>query len=186
MKKVVVLVASLFASYASFGQWTLDKSHAKLVFNVSHLMVSEIEGRFKSFDSKITSTKEDFSDAVIELTADVKSINTDDAGRDAHLMKPDFFDAEKYPTLSFKSTSFTKVEGKKYVLTGDLTMHGVTKKVQLDVVYNGNAIHPYTKKTIAGFKVSGKIKRTDFGVGSVPGAIVGEEVVIDSNLEFMK
>lgn len=190
MKKNIaffVLLLSL-SSQVSFGQaWSLDKSHAKLGFGVTHLMVSNVEGSFKSFDAKITSAQDDFSNAVIELSADINSINTDDEQRDGHLKSPDFFDAAKFSTLTFKSTSFKKVADKKYKLVGDLTMHGVTKKVELDVVFNGTAIHPYSKKTIAGFKITGKLKRSDFAIGgTVPGAVVSDEVEINTNAEFVK
>ncbi|AYB29730.1 YceI family protein [Chryseolinea soli] len=190
MKKNIaffVLLLSL-SSQVSFGQtWSLDKSHAKLGFSVTHLLVSNVEGNFKSFDAKITSAQDDFSNAVIELTADINSINTDDDQRDGHLKSPDFFDVAKFSTLTFKSTSFKKVADKKYKVEGNLTMHGVTKKVELDVTFNGTAVHPYTKKTIAGFKVSGIIKRSDFAIGAAtPGAVVSDEVEINTNAEFVK
>jgi polyisoprenoid-binding protein YceI len=149
------------------------------------MLVSEVEGSFNSFDAKITSSTDDFSDAVIELSADVATINTNNEGRDKHLKSADYFDAEKFNTLSFKSKTFTKVEGKKYKLTGDLTLHGITKTVTLDVVFNGTAIHPYNKKTIAGFKVTGTFKRSDFGVGT-PSPALSDEVEIKANTEFVK
>jgi len=190
MKKNIVFFFLLLSGSlsTSFGQtWSLDKSHAKLGFSVTHLMVSNVEGNFKSFDAKITSAQDDFSNAVIELSADINSIDTDDSQRDGHLMSPDFFDVAKFSTLTFKSTSFKKVADKKYKMEGNLTMHGVTKKVELDVTFNGTAIHPYTKKTIAGFKVSGIIKRSDFAIGAtVPGAVVSDEVEISTNAEFVK
>lgn len=188
MKKINTLLALLLVTGASFAQtWTLDKAHSKLGFSITHLLVSEVEGSFKNFDAKVTSTKEDLSDAVIELSADVASINTDNEDRDKHLKAPDYFDAEKFPKLTFKSKTFKKVEGKKYAVTGDLTLHGVTKTVTLDVVFNGTAVHPYTKKTIAGFKTTGKIKRTDFGIAaSTPGAVLSDEVLINANTEFIK
>jgi polyisoprenoid-binding protein YceI len=171
-----------------FGQtWTLDQSHAQLGFSISHLTVSEVEGTFRSFNATIIASKEDFSDAVIELTAEVNSIDTDNEKRDEHLRNPDFFDAAKYPTLIFKSKSFKKVTDKKYKLVGDLTLHGVTKPVELDVTLNGTAIHPYTKRTIAGFKVSGVIKRSDFDISKdTPSAMLGDEVTITANTEFIK
>jgi polyisoprenoid-binding protein YceI len=188
MKKLNTLIVALFVAGTAMAQtWTLDKAHSKLGFGVSHLMVSEVEGSFTSFDAKITSAKEDLSDAVVELSAEVATINTGNEGRDKHLKNPDFFDAEKFAQLTFKSKSFVKVEGKKYKVTGDLTMHGVTKTVTLDVTFNGTAVHPYNKKTIAGFKASGVIKRSDFAVGGgTPAAVVGDEVNIVANAEFVK
>jgi len=188
MKKLNILIIALFFTGAVNAQnWTLDKAHSKLGFGVTHLLVSEVEGNYNSFDAKITSTKDDFSDAIVELSADVATVNTNNEGRDKHLKSPDFFDADKFNALTFKSKSLTKVEGKKYKMVGDLTLHGVTKTVTLDVTFNGTAVHPYNKKTIAGFKVSGSIKRSDFGVGGgTPTAVVSDEVAITANTEFVK
>lgn len=188
MKKIAFFIFFLMSVTIVFGQtWSLDKSHAKLGFSVKHLLISNVEGNFKTFDATITSEKDDFSDAIIELTADVNSINTDNEQRDNHLKSPDFFDAPNHSTLTFKSKSLKKIADKKYKLTGDLTLHGVTKSVALDVTFNGTAVHPYTKKTLAGFKVSGVLKRSDFGIGNAtPGAVVSDEVEISTNVEFIK
>jgi polyisoprenoid-binding protein YceI len=188
MKRNVLVVVLLVLASSSFAQkWTLDQAHSKLGFSITHLMVSSVDGNFKSFDASISSSKDDFSDASVELTADVNTIDTDNEKRDAHLKAADFFDASKFPTLTFKSSTFKKVADKKYKMTGNLTLHGVTKPVELDVTFNGTAVHPYTKKTIAGFKVTGTIKRSDFVVGSdTPGAVVSDEVAIEANAEFVK
>ena len=188
MKKITLFAVAIMISMATFAQsWSLDKAHAKLGFTITHLMVSEVEGTFKNFDITLNAIKEDFSDATINLTADVNSINTDNEKRDGHLKSPDFFDAAKFPALSFKGTSFTKVSGKNYKLTGDLTMHGVTKTVTLDVVYNGTITHPMTKKLVSGFKVTGTFKRSDFGIGgSMPAAVLSDEVNLIANVEFTK
>jgi polyisoprenoid-binding protein YceI len=188
MKKLNFLILFLLAGTASFAQtWSLDKAHSNLGFSVSHLMVSEVDGSFKTFDAKITSSKEDFTDAVIEFSADAATISTDNEQRDGHLKGPDFFDVQKFDKLTFKSKSIKKVEGKKYKVTGDLTLHGVTKPVELDVTFGGTAVHPYTKKTIAGFKVSGIVKRSDFGIGAgTSSAVVGDEVTLDAKTEFAK
>ncbi|HTF22217.1 MAG TPA: YceI family protein [Chryseolinea sp.] len=188
MKKSLLGLVLLFASVSAFAQtWSLDKAHAKLGFDVTHLMVSSVEGSFKTFDVKVTSSKDEFADAAIELTADASSVYTDNEKRDEHLRSADFFEASKYPTLTFKSTSFTKAAGKKYTLVGDLTLHGVTKSVTLEATLNGTTVHPYSKKTIAGFKVSGTIKRSDFGVGKgTPPAVVSDEVTLNANLELIK
>lgn len=188
MKKTVSVIFFLLSGAVVFGQtWSLDKAHAKLGFGVTHLLVSTVEGSFKTFDAKITSSKDDFSDAVIELTADVNSIDTDNEQRDGHLKGPDFFDAAKFSTITFKSKSFKKIADKKYKLIGDLTMHGVTKTVELEATLNGTAVHPFTKKTIAGFKVTGTLKRSDFAIGSTtPAAVLSDEVAINTNAEFVK
>ena len=188
IKYVAFLSAALILTVAGFGQtWSVDKAHSQLGFSVSHLSISEIGGAFRSFDSKITSSKDDFSDASVELTADVNSINTGVDQRDTHLKSPDFFDAAKFSTLTFKSKTFKKVSGKKYQVTGDLTLHGITKPVTLDVTFNGTTVNPQSKKTLAGFKITGTIKRTDFGIASsFPAAMLGDDVALIANTEFAK
>ena len=189
MKSIVFSVAVLLTSVAAYAQtWTVDKAHAKVGFTVTHLMLSEVDGNFKTFDAKFTATKPDLSDAVIDFTADVNSINTENERRDGHLKSPDFFDAAKYPTLTFKSTSFQKVEGKKYKLMGNLTMHGVTKPVTLDAVLTGPVTmeNPRGKQEKAGLKINGTLKRSDFGIGSSSTAVVSEEVELKAAGEFVK
>ena len=188
MKKITLAAAIIFASVTTFAQgWTLDKNHAKLGFTVTHLLISDVDGQFKNFDVKVTATKDDFSDAVIELTADVNSINTDNDYRDNDLKSPKFFDAAKFPTLSFKSTSIKKIDAKNYKLSGNLTMHGVTKAVELDVIYNGTITSPMSKKPVAGFKIKGTVKRSDFDIAtSTPNAIVSDEVELNANIELDK
>jgi polyisoprenoid-binding protein YceI len=165
--------------------WTLDKAHAKIGFGITHMMVSEIEGSFKTFDINISLPNEDFSGAEIEVKADVNSIDTANEMRDGHLKKEDFFHAEKNPYLIFKSKSFVKVSDKKYQLNGDLTFNGVTNNINLDVT--GNVVkHPMKEGTsIAGFKVTGTVKRSDFKLApNAPGIVLSEEVRINVNVEF--
>ena len=136
MKKLFLTVASAFVMLSATAQtnWKLDASHSKLGFSVTHMMVSETEGKFKIYEGTVDSkTEMDFTDAKIEFAADVNSINTEDEKRDGHLKSPDFFDAAKYPKITFKSTSMKLMAKTKtaYDLEGDLTMHGVTKKVKL-------------------------------------------------------
>jgi polyisoprenoid-binding protein YceI len=188
MKKSTIIAALFLLSSTTFAQtWSLDKAHSRLGFTFTHLSIAELGGTFNSFDAKFTSSKPDFTDAVIELSADVNSIDTDNEQRDTHLKTPDFFDAPKYPTLTFKSTSFKKVADKKYKLSGDLTLHGVTKPVVLDVVLGGTATHPMNKKQMAGFKITGTIKRTDFGIApTTPTAMLSDEVTLIAGAEFTK
>lgn len=185
MKKINMLALLLFVTVAAVAQtWNVDKSHAKLGFGITHLMISEVDGNFKSYEASITSSKDDFSDAVFQISADVDSINTGHKGRDKDLRSEGYFDAAKFPKWTFKSTSITKGEGNKYKLVGDMTMKGVTKSIEMDVVING-PIDRRGKKVI-GLKVTGMIKRTDFGVGKPGGAMVSEEVLIVANGEFVK
>jgi polyisoprenoid-binding protein YceI len=189
MKKTFLLITgfALTLSISAQNTWSLDKAHAKLGFGATHLLVSEVEGSFKSFDVKVAAAKEDFSDAQIELTAEANSINTDNEGRDKHLKSPDFFEVEKFPALTFKSTEFKQVDGKNYKLTGNLTIHGVTRWVALTVKFNGTTIHPYSQKKVAGFKITGTINRSDFGIGpKIPVGVVSDEIEIRSNVEIVK
>lgn len=186
MKKVSLSFLVLFITIYSFGQsnWQLDKAHARLGFTITHLMISEVDGSFKNFTASIKTTKPDFSDAKVEMSADIASINTDNEGRDKHLMSPDYFDAAKYPKLTFVSKTFTKTGNNTYVVTGDLTMHGITKPVTLNVSAR-TGINPMSKKNAAGFKITGTIKRTDFEIApKTPSAILGDEVEIIANAEF--
>ncbi|GAA4459647.1 YceI family protein [Nemorincola caseinilytica] len=175
-----------FRTPAPSSAWSLDKAHSKLGFSISHLTVSDVEGSFKKVDAKITCTGDDFTDAVVELTADVSSINTDNDGRDKHLQNADYFDAEKYPTITFKSKTFKKLKDNTYAVTGNLTMHGVTKPVELRAVARSGT-NPMSKKAITGFKITGVINRIDFGIApSTPNAMLGEEVTLTANTEFSK
>ncbi len=187
MKKTTALLLLTAMSFGAFAQttWKNDKMHSKLTFTVTHLAVSDVDGLFKNFDATITSSKPDFSDAVFELSADVASINTDVEMRDNDLKGENWFDAQKYPKITFKSTSITKNGTNKYVLKGNLTMHGVTKPVTMDLVHRGTITNPMSKKQDAGFKLTGTLKRTDFSIGSkTPSAIVSDEVEVKADGEF--
>lgn len=176
------------AAPAAATSWTLDKSHSGVKFSVDHLVISEVEGTFKIFDGTVTSPTPDFNNAKVEFTVDVNSINTDDEKRDGHLKSDDFFNAEKYPSMKFTSTSFKKVKGNNYVLEGDLTIRDVTKRVRFAVIYGGTVKDPWGNIK-AGFKASGKINRKEFGLkwGAVTeagGAVVGDEVRMLINVEL--
>lgn len=187
MKKLLLICGSMiYAASAAYAQsWTLDKAHAKLGFAITHMKISEVEGSFKNFDVKVNSAKPDFTDAQIELSADINSIDTDNDMRDNHLKTAEYFDAAKFPTLNFKSTSIKKTSNNNYLVSGQLTIHGVTKPVVLKAKLNGVGENPMSKKTTAGFKISGIIKRSDFGVGE-PSAMLGDEVTLTSNIEIIK
>jgi polyisoprenoid-binding protein YceI len=188
MKKAYsLLLAALFLAVATKAQtWVSDKAHTKLGFTLTHLGISEVDGTFKTIDAKFTATKDDFSDAVFELTAAVKSVTTFNDMRDGHLHKPDMFDTEKFPTLSFKSTGITKTGEKTYDVIGDLTMKGVTKSVSLQFTLLGTGIDQRSQKQMAFWKATGFIKRTDFGVGSMPFMVVSEEIHLSASGEFLK
>jgi polyisoprenoid-binding protein YceI len=184
----VAITSILFAFTVVTGTtWTYDNNHAKVGFTVTHMMISDVEGSFKKATATLTTTKADFTDAVVEFTAESNSISTDNEKRDAHLQSADFFDVAQFPTLTFKSTSFKKTNTPNtYVVKGNLTMHGVTKPVTLSALAR-TGINPMSKKTVAGFKITGQLKRSDYGIGgSIPTAIVSDEVLINANAEFVK
>lgn len=192
MKKITIItLVAIMTLLVSFKvpdkvAWSIDKDHAKLGFTISHLMVSDVEGWFKTFEATVTTSTRDFTDAVVVMTADVNSINTESEARDKHLKSPDFFDAVKYPVLSFKSKTFTKVNDTNYKVTGDLTMHGITKAIELDAICKMGT-NPTNKKEVAGFKITGTVKRSDFSIGtSTSNAMIGDEVTIVANAELVK
>jgi polyisoprenoid-binding protein YceI len=194
MKKLVTVFAAamMFATgaWAQAGKWTVDASHSNVKFSVSHLVVSETEGYFKVFDGSIDAPTADFQNAKIDFSVDVNSVNTDNEMRDKHLKSDDFFNAEKFPKMTFKSTSFKKVKGNSYVLEGDLTIRDVTKKVKFNVTYGGSVVDPWGN-TKAGFKTTTTISRKAYGLlwskmTEAGGAVVGDEVTITLKLEFAK
>lgn len=191
MKKLLIAL-SVFAGTTAFAQnkWKADVAHSTVKFSVPHMMISETEGSFKVYDAEVSNTKDDFTDAKINFNIDVNSINTENEMRDNHLKADDFFNAAKYPKITFKGTSLKKVSGNNYVLEGDLTIRDVTKKVKLDVVYGGTLKDPYGN-TKAGFKVTGVINRFDYGLKfnaltETGGAMVGKDVTITVKLELQK
>lgn len=190
MKTTLLSVAALLTVSATYAQttWNADKAHSRVGFTVTHLLLSEVDGNFKTFDAKMTASKPDLSDAVIDLTADVSTINTENERRDGDLKSDKYFDVAKFPTLTFKSTSFQKVEGKKYKVMGNLMMHGITKPITLDAVLTGPVVMENSrgKQEKAGLKITGTIKRSDFSVGTIPVAVVSDEIELKANGEFVK
>jgi polyisoprenoid-binding protein YceI len=190
MKKILALAIAAFLTTSIFAQtkWNVDPVHSTLKFSVTHLVISEVEGNFKKFDGSFTSSKPDFTDASIRFNIDVNSINTDNDMRDKHLKSDDFFNAEKYPQMTFQSTSFKKVSANKYALYGNMTIRNVTKPVKFDVTYGGTAKDGYGN-TKAGFKATTVINRFDYdlkwnALTEAGGATVGKDITINMNLEF--
>ncbi|WP_138484289.1 YceI family protein [Dyadobacter bucti] len=187
MKKLSLLVFLSVCAFAVSAQktWKNDKPHSQLKFDITHLGVSTISGAFTEFDATITAAKPDFSDATFNLTAKTASIETHVEKRNDHLKSADFFDAAANPELTFKSTSLKSAGKDKYKLSGDLTMHGVTKPVTLDLTYRGTITNPQSKKPVAGFRAIGTVKRADFGIGpKFPAPMLSEEVTIIADGEF--
>jgi polyisoprenoid-binding protein YceI len=187
MKKLLVaflvLAMSSFASTAN--NYSLDKNHARLGFSVVHFGISHVEGIFKTFTATMNSSKEDFTDAEIEMTADVNSINTEVEMRDKDLRSDRWFNAEKYPSITFKSTSFKNLGGGNYELAGNFTMCGVTNPIVFNAVYNGKAENKHYKTSSVGFTITGKLNRSDYKLGGEPLMTgVSDEVELRSNVEF--
>lgn len=168
--------------------WKQDPNHSKLGFVVTHLSIADVTGYFTSFDVTVTSNQADFSDAVIEMTADINSINTGIEARDKHLKSADFFDAATYPTMTFKSTSIEKTGDKTFKLRGNLTMHGITKEITVELIHRGTIQNPMANNAdVAGLQILGTLKRSDFNIGpTFPDFAISDEVRIKADGEFSK
>jgi polyisoprenoid-binding protein YceI len=171
-------------------KWAIDPMHSEVQFKVKHLVISTVTGSFKNFEGTVETEGDDFSNAKINFSVDVSSINTNQEQRDGHLKSADFFDAEKYPHISFESTSVTKESDENYKLTGNLTIKGVTKPVTLEVEHGGIATDFYGN-TKAGFEIEGKINRKEFGltwdgVTEAGSIVVGEDIKLNINIQLAK
>lgn len=171
-------------------KWVIDPAHSEIQFKVKHLVISNVTGSFDKFDAIVIANGNDFTDASIDFKADVNSINTNQTDRDKHLKSPDFFDAANHPELSFKSKSLKKKGENGFILTGDLTIRGITKQVDLDGAFGGIIKDPYGN-TKAGFELNGKIHRKEFGltwnaVTEAGGMVVSDEIKLMMNVELAK
>jgi polyisoprenoid-binding protein YceI len=181
----VLAASSVFAQ----TQWNLDRSHSSIKFSVKHLLVSEAEGKFKSFSGTVSSKDDSFEDMQISFAIDVASIDSDDEKRDSHLKGDDFFAADKFPQIKFVGKSIQKVGKGKFKLMGDLTMRDVTKSVVWDVDFNGIVKDPYGN-TKAGFKAITTVNRLEYGLKwnamIEGGSVVDKDVKITANIELAK
>ncbi|HSF44752.1 MAG TPA: YceI family protein [Chitinophagaceae bacterium] len=171
-------------------KWVLDELHSELGFKIRHLMISNVSGTFRKFTVSAETDQEDFSTAKINLTAEMASVNTNNDQRDEHLRNSDFFEVENYPQLSFESTDVEKTDDNSFTLFGNLTMKGVTKPVKLEVEHSG-VIKDNWGGERAGFTVTGKIRRTDWGVNfnaitEAGGFALGEDVKIHGEIQLIK
>jgi polyisoprenoid-binding protein YceI len=171
-------------------KWVIDPTHSEVHFKVKHLVISTVTGSFDKFEGALMASADDFSDAQATFTADVNSVNTNMVDRDNHLKSPDFFDAANHPTLTFKSAGFRKKGDSEYQMTGDLTMRGITKSIELAVEFGGIMKDPYGN-TKAGFEINGKLNRKDFGLAwsaltEAGGVVVSDDVKLQLNVELVK
>ena len=170
-------------------KWAIDAAHSEVQFKVKHLVISTVTGNVRNFTGSLESG-ENFSDSKVVFEADINSIDTGNGDRDGHLKSDDFFAADKFPKIHFESSSFSKVSGDEFILKGNVTIKGVTKPVELKVEFGGTATDPYGQVK-SGFEVNGIINRKEFGLSwgaltEAGGAVVGEEVKIHANVQFIK
>ena len=167
-------------------KWMIDESHSEVLFKVKHLVISTVTGTFRKFNGSLESDNEDFDGARATFQLDVSSIDTNVSDRDAHLRSADFFNAEEFPYLTFEGV-MKKKSGNEYVLSGDLTIRDVTKKLDLSVEYGGSMVDAYGNNK-AGFEIRGEVNRKDFGLNwsmttEAGGIVVGDIVKLDLNVQ---
>lgn len=170
------------------GKWALDKNHSGIFFVVRHLGLSNVRGRFDSFEATLDIGTR-LEDVAITADVDLSTVDTNNADRDTHLRSTDFFGTDNHPVMTFRSTGVTGA-GENYELAGDLTIAGVTKSVSFDVEFNGTEVFPADQSTHAGFSATGTIRRSDFGIdfGIIAGAeklMLGDKIKVELDLQFV-
>ncbi|MEI9944024.1 MAG: YceI family protein [Chitinophagaceae bacterium] len=170
--------------------WTIDTAHSEIGFKVKHLVISTVSGKFTAFEGKVDAAKEDFTDAKISFSADINSIHTGNDQRDGHLKSDDFFNAEKFPKISFQSTAVEHKSGSDYFVKGNLTIRDITKPVELKAEFGGTQ-KDFSNQTVAGFELTGKISRSEFGlkwngITEAGGIVVSDDVKLVLNVEIVK
>lgn len=168
-------------------KWDIDKSHSSISFGVKHFKIATVKGSFKEFSGEILSKENDFTNANFDVLIKTASIDTNQEARDKHLRSADFFNADKNPEITFKSTSVTKVSEKEYAIKGNLTVNGVTKEFVFKGKFEGSFVHPRFKKTIGVFHLEGDFPRLDYNIGTkFPAAALSENVKISIDIEMTK
>jgi polyisoprenoid-binding protein YceI len=170
--------------------WALDPTHSEIQFKIRHLMITSVTGSFGKFDASVETTEDNFGSAKISFSAQIDSITTNNEQRDGHLKSADFFEASKFPVLSFTSTKIDKISDEEYTISGDLTFHGVTKNVKIHAEHGGVIKDPWGN-TRTGFTVDGKISRKDFGLiwnaaTETGGVMLGDEIKLHASVQFVK
>ena len=192
MKKLFLSFLFATISILGFSQttWNVDPMHSSFNFNIKHLGISFVQGRFDKFEGKVVTTADDLSNAKFDFTVNTASVNTGVEMRDNHLKSADFFDVDNFPKLSFVSTDVKKINEGEYKISGDLTIKDVTKSIVLDVEYSGLMTDPWGNTKI-GLSLNGKINRKEFGLTwnstlEAGGVLVGEEIKLVSEIQFIK
>lgn len=170
--------------------WSIDPDHSHIEFKIRHLLISHISGSFKIFNGKMITQNDDFETAKINLSIDVYSFDTNNIERDEHIKSKDFLDADQFPEINFVSSAFKKIEGDHYQLKGAITVKSVTREIVFDAIFGGQAKDGFGKMK-AGFEITGKLNRKDFGIHTDDvteggNLIVGEEIKINASIEFDK
>ena len=170
--------------------YKIDASHSEINFKVKHLMITNVKGEFRSFTAQVNSIGSDFSKASVNATIDATSAFTNNDDRDAHLRSADFFDAENHKTLTFEGTAFTKLDDENYQLKGNLAIKGISKEITLDVEFGGINKDPWGNEK-AGFSLTGKINRKDWGLNwntalEAGGVLVSDDVKINAEIQLVK
>lgn len=171
-------------------KWVIDPAHSEILFKVRHLMITNVKGEFRKFTAEAVSDGNDFSSGSVNVTIDASSVFTNNDDRDAHLKSADFFDVEKHKEITFQSTSVKKVDDDEFKLTGLLTIKGISNEITLDVEFGGTNKDPWGNEK-AGFSLSGKINRKDWGLNwnaalETGGVMVGDEVKINAEIQFTR
>ncbi len=193
MKKInIILYFLLFAVLTVSAQtnWSFDKAHSKIGFTVSHMVITDVDGKFNEYEGTVVTEGEDFEGAQVNFTIEANSINTDNERRDNHLRSDDFFAADEYPQITFTGKSMKKISENKYELVGDLTIRGTTKEIKLDVTHNGTVQDPWGN-TKAGFKLAGSLDRFEYGLKwntaiETGGLVVGKTVYLNIDIQLKK
>ena len=175
---------------ATLTSWSIDPAHSHVEFAVKHMMIATVKGRFGVVSGTVQTDDADPARGIAEIEIDVNSIDTREAQRDTHLRSADFFDVEKFPRITFRSSRITDIADDRFKLSGDLTIHGVTREVTLDVTSEGRGRDPWGGER-AGFSATGKIKRSDFGLTwnqtlETGGFLVSDDVKISLDVEMVK
>lgn len=175
---------------ANVTTWVLDPTHSELLFKVKHLMITNVKGEFRKFNVTVNAVGDDFSKASVKVSVDAASVFTNNDDRDGHLRSGDFFDTDNHKELTFEGTSFEQLDDENYRLTGMLSIRGVSKEVKLDVEFGGIMKDPWGNDK-AGFSISGKINRKDWGLNwnaalEAGGVLVSDEVRIAGEIQLVK
>lgn len=171
-------------------KWAIDTAHSSVDFSIRHMMIANVKGSFNNFNAAIEADPTDLTTAKIDFTIETSSVDTRNKDRDAHLVSADFFDVEKYPSLTFRSTSIEKTGDGEYKVTGDLTLHGVTKQETFAVTYEGQGKDPWGNEKV-GFSAEGSVNRSDYGLTwnaalETGGVLVGDKVKFNLQIQAAK